>query len=68
MTASPQAAPHCAVCGAPVAADAARCPACGLSRPAATGGRVLGRSGLWLIGAALLAVYIVVLLIVAAAH
>ena len=37
MTAAPQAAPHCAVCGAPVAADAPRCPSCGLSRPAATG-------------------------------
>jgi len=29
---------------------------------------VLGRRGLWLIGAALLAVYVLVLLIVAAAH
>jgi len=68
MTATPQAAPHCAVCGAPVAVDAERCPSCGLSRPAATGNRVLGRSGLWLIVAALLAVYVVVLLIVAAAR
>jgi len=68
MTATPQAAPHCAVCGAPVAVDAARCPSCGLSRPAATGNSVLGRSGLWLIVAALLAVYVVVLLIVAAAR
>ena len=68
MTATPQATPHCSVCGAPVASDAARCPSCGLSRPAARGGRVLGRSGLWLIAAVLLALYIVVLVIVAAAR
>jgi hypothetical protein len=68
MTATPQATPHCAVCGAPVTLDAERCPSCGLSRPAATGGSVLGRSGLWLIIAALFAVYVVVLLIVAAAR
>jgi len=68
MTVSPQATPHCAVCGAPVASDAARCPTCGLSRPAAQGGQVLGRRGLWMIAAALLAVYVVVLLIVAAAR
>ena len=43
MTASPQATPHCAVCGTPVASDAPRCPSCGLSRPAAQGGQVLGR-------------------------
>ena len=68
MTATPQATPHCTVCGAPVSLDAERCPACGLSRPAATGGSVLGRSGLWMIAAVLLAVYVVVLLIVAAAR
>jgi predicted amidophosphoribosyltransferase len=67
MTAAPQATPHCAVCGAPVSVDAARCPSCGLSRPAAQGGKVLGRHGLWVVGAALLAVYLIVLLIVAAA-
>jgi hypothetical protein len=67
MTAAPQSTPHCAVCGAPVSADAARCPSCGLSRPAAQGGKVLGRHGLWVVGAALLAVYVIVLLIVAAA-
>ena len=67
MTAAPQATPHCAVCGAPVASDAVRCPSCGLSRPAAQGGRVLGRHALWAVAAALLIVYVVVLLIVAAA-
>jgi hypothetical protein len=67
MTAAPQATPHCAVCGAPVSVDAARCPSCGLSRPAAQGGKVLGRHALWVVGAALLAVYVIVLLIVAAA-
>ena len=68
MTAAPQATPHCAVCGASVAPDAPRCPSCGLSLPAARGGSVLGRHGLWLIAAVLLAVYVVVLLIVAAAR
>jgi predicted amidophosphoribosyltransferase len=67
MTAAPQTSPHCAVCGAPVASDAARCPSCGLSRPAAQGGKVLGRHGLWAVAASLLVVYLVVLLIVAAA-
>jgi len=68
MSATPQTAPHCAVCGTPVAADAARCPACGLSRPAATGSRVLGRHGLWLLAGMVLVVYVVVLVIVAAAR
>ena len=39
MTAAPQPTPHCAVCGTPVAPDAARCPSCGLTRPAARGSR-----------------------------
>jgi uncharacterized membrane protein len=68
MTAAPHAAPHCAVCGTPVSSDAERCPSCGLSHPAATGGSVLGRHGLWFIAAVLLAVYVVVLLIVVAAR
>jgi uncharacterized membrane protein len=68
MTAAPHAASHCAVCGTPVSSDAERCPSCGLSHPAATGGSVLGRHGLWLIAAVLLAVYVVVLLIVVAAR
>ena len=68
MTVSPQAVPHCTECGTPVAADAPRCPACGYSLPAATGEKVLGRKGLWLIAAVLVAVYVIVLLIVAAAR
>ncbi|MDQ1379320.1 MAG: hypothetical protein QOG65_2531 [Actinomycetota bacterium] len=67
MTAAPQTTPHCAVCGSPVASDAPRCPSCGLSRPAATGSKVLGRKGIWLMLAVLIAVYVVVLVIVAAA-
>jgi hypothetical protein len=55
------------VCGTPVAADAARCPSCGLARPAATGSKVLGRQGLWVLAGLLLVVYVIVLLIVAAA-
>jgi hypothetical protein len=51
-----------------VASDVSRCPSCGLSRPAARGGSVLGRRGIWMIGAVLLGVYLVTLLIVAAAR
>jgi predicted nucleic acid-binding Zn ribbon protein len=68
MTAAPQTTPHCVVCGTPVPSDASRCPSCGLSRPAARGSSVLGRGGLWILGGMLLAVYVVVLLIVAAAR
>ena len=68
MTVAPQPVPTCAVCGTQVAPDAVRCPSCGLSLPSATGGRVLGRRGLWLIAAVLAAVYVVVLLIVNAAR
>jgi hypothetical protein len=64
----PQATPTCAVCGTPVAVDTPRCPSCGLTRPAARGSRVLGRHGLWLLAAMMLGVYLIVLLIVAAAR
>ena len=67
MTAQPQASPICAVCGTPVAADAERCPSCGLARPAARGSKVLGRQGLWVLAGMLLVVYVIALLIVAAA-
>jgi hypothetical protein len=56
------------VCGTVVAPDTDRCPSCGLARPAARGSKVLGRQGLWLLGGAMLAVYVIVLLIVAAAR
>jgi hypothetical protein len=68
VTVDPHAASTCAVCGTPVALDAARCPACGLTRPAARGSSVLGRHGLWVAAAAMLAVYLIVLLVVAAAR
>jgi hypothetical protein len=68
MTASPQVSPHCSACGTPVSSDVSRCPSCGLSRPAARGGKVLGRRGIWMIAAVLLGVYLVTLLIVAAAR
>jgi hypothetical protein len=56
------------VCGATVAPDAARCETCGLTRPAARGSRVLGRQGIWLLAAMMFGVYLIVLLIVAAAR
>jgi hypothetical protein len=56
------------MCGTVVASDQARCPACGLSRPAARGSRVLGRDGIWILAALLLVVYVVVFAIVAAAR
>jgi hypothetical protein len=70
MTAAPQSGVPltCNVCGTVVAPDTKRCPECGLARPAARGSKVLGRQGLWLLGGAMLAVYLVVLLIVATAR
>ena len=67
-SAQPLSVPHCTVCGTEVGTDTKRCPSCGLARPAARGHAVLGRSGLWLLGGLLLAVYAVVLIIVAAAR
>lgn len=68
MTAAQPATPTCAVCGAAVAPDAARCPSCGLTRPAARGGDVFGRQGFWLLALMLVVIYAAVLLIVAAAR
>ena len=59
---------QCSVCGTDVELDTKRCPSCGLTRPAARGAEVLGRRGLWLLGVVLVAVYALVLLIVAAAR
>ena len=67
-TAQPLPGSHCTVCGTEVESDTKRCPGCNLSLPAARGSQVLGRSGFWMLGLALLAVYAVVLLIVATAH
>ena len=66
--AEPLSVPRCTVCGTEVAIDAKRCPSCGLARPAARGSEVLGHSGLWMLAVVLLAVYGVVLHIVAAAR
>ncbi|MDQ1508723.1 MAG: hypothetical protein QOG50_567 [Actinomycetota bacterium] len=60
--------PQCTVCGTEVEIDATRCPSCGLMRPTARGRQVLGRRGLWMLGIMLLAVYGVVLVIVAGAR
>jgi len=69
MTVAPQpATPICAVCGTAVAADAEKCPSCGLTKPGARGSKVLGRQGLWILGAMFLVVYVVVVAIVAAAR
>jgi hypothetical protein len=51
-----------------VGSETKRCPSCGLARPAARGTQVLGRSGIWMLGAMLLSLYAVVLLIVAVAR
>ena len=66
--AQPLSGPQCTVCGTEVEVDSKRCPSCGLAKPAARGSQVLGRTGLWMLGAVLLTVYGVVLLIVAAAR
>ena len=66
--AEPLSVPQCTVCGAEVESDTKRCPTCGLARPAARGSQVVGRTGLWFLGAVFLVVYAVTLLIVAAAR
>ncbi|MGQ0826121.1 MAG: hypothetical protein ACT4OX_14010 [Actinomycetota bacterium] len=68
MTAQPLPEPSCTVCGTIVQFDAARCPSCGLRRPAATGTRVLARSPVWALAAILLVVWVVALLVVASAR
>jgi hypothetical protein len=65
---APLPVPQCTVCGTEVAADSKRCPSCGLALPAARGSQVLGRTGWWMLAGVLLALYGVVLLIVAAAR
>ena len=64
--AEPLSVPQCTVCGAEVESDTKRCPACDLVAARGRGSEVLGRTGLWMLGGVLLAVYAVVLLIVAA--
>lgn len=59
---------QCTVCGTDVETDTARCPSCGLARPAARGSQVLGRSGFWMLGLVLLALYAAVFVIVVTAH
>ena len=68
MTVQPQPEMLCEVCGTAVTTADARCPACGLTRPASRGSEVLGRDGFWVLALLLVAVYAVVLLIVAAAR
>jgi hypothetical protein len=68
LPAEPLPVPQCTVCGTDVEINTARCPSCGLARPAARGSQVLGRSGIWMLAAILLAVYVAVLVIVATAH
>ena len=65
----------CWACGADSARDESwlpaelnRCPSCGLARPAARGSQVLGRSGFWMLGLVMLALYAAVLVIVVTAH
>ena len=66
--AQPLSGPHARCAAQRWRVDTKRCPSCGLAEPARAGPQVLGRSGLWMLGAVLLAVYGVVLLIVAAAR
>ena len=66
--AEPLPVPQCTVCGTDDETDTARCPSCGLARPAARGSQVLGRSGFWMLGLILLALYATVFVIVVTAH
>jgi hypothetical protein len=58
----------CPLCGAHVTAEEERCPSCGLTRPAARGRDVVGRSGLWFLALVFVAIYALVLATVAAAR
>jgi hypothetical protein len=66
--AQPLSVPQCTVCGAVVGSETKRCPNCNLALPAARGTEVLGRTGLWMLAGVMLAVYAIVLVIVAAAR
>jgi hypothetical protein len=68
MTVQPQPETLCEVCGTVVTTGDARCPSCGLSRPAARGADVLGRDGFWMLTILLVGIYVAVLLVVAAAR
>ena len=68
MTAQPLPDPKCTVCGTPVTSETARCPSCGLSRPAATGSRVLARGWVWALAAVLILGWAVALFVVAGAR
>jgi hypothetical protein len=59
----------CPLCGAAIATDALRCDSCGMTL-AGVGGRPgpFTRRALWLWAASLLAIYLVVLLVVATVH
>ena len=61
-------ATECPLCGTPVRTDEERCPSCGLSRPAARGSSVVGKSGLWFLVLMFVAIYALVLATVAAAR
>jgi predicted nucleic acid-binding Zn ribbon protein len=65
----PRAAAACPLCGAPVTAGAERCPECNMTMAGVAGrAPMFTRQALWWWGGALLAVYLVVLAIVALAR
>ncbi|MET1003365.1 MAG: hypothetical protein ABWZ15_16270 [Acidimicrobiia bacterium] len=68
MTVQPLPEPKCTVCGTAVTLDAARCPSCGLSRPAATGSHVLARGWVWALALVLIVGWALALVVVAGAR
>ena len=68
MTVQPLSEPKCTVCGTPVTLETTRCPSCGLSRPAATGHRVLARGWVWALALVLIVGWAVALFVVAGAR
>jgi hypothetical protein len=65
----PRATAACPLCGAPVAGGAERCPECNMTMAGVAGrAPMFTRQALWWWGGALLAVYLVVLAIVALAR
>jgi hypothetical protein len=68
MNAGSEPGAECPLCGTLVTPEEDRCPSCGLTRPAARGSGVVGKSGLWFLAVMFVAIYALVLATVAAAR
>lgn len=58
----------CSLCGSPLGAEPGRCPQCGLHQAGPGRPSPFDRAALWLLGGVLAGVYVVTLVVVAAAR